>query len=432
MIHRRQFLRGLGLGAAAAALPFVRVLPARAETTPPKRFVAFFTGNGTLPSAWRPTGTATSFEFGTILRPLDAHKSKLLILDGLDMDVSYEGEGSEHQKGIGALLTGRTLAPGSAYASGISVDQFIARHIGTETRIPSLELGVGVRASGSRQRWVYRGSQDPLPPENNPVSVYERLFADLGYAPGDLARLVADRRSVLDAVSQDLSSLRARLGTDHRQSIDAHLESLRDVEMRLGAATTASPACAPIAPAAGLDPLAPANYEAMGQLQMDLLVQALACDLTRVATIFWSSAGQSNEQTFPWIGIDEPHHPLSHSGYRGGADGDKLARINRWYARQFAYLVAKLDAIPEGAGTMLDNTVVFWGSELSTGNDHSRRGMHFVVAGSGGGYFRTGRWLQYAGRSHNDLLVSFCNAMGIETGTFGDPRFCTGPIANLR
>ena len=156
---------------------------------------------------------------------------------------------------------------------------------------------------------------------------------------------------------------------------------------------------------------------------------SLACDLTRVASIQWSTS--VSNKVFSWLGISEGHHDLSHEGDTNGDAQSKLIQINTWYAEQFAYLVAALKAVPEGDGTMLDNTVILWCNELGIGNLHSRTDVPYVLAGGCGGYFKTGRHLQYDGENHNNLMVSLCNAMDVNVSTFGNPAYCTGPLSKL-
>jgi hypothetical protein len=159
-------------------------------------------------------------------------------------------------------------------------------------------------------------------------------------------------------------------------------------------------------------------------------VMSLACDLTRVASLQWSTS-VSNKQ-FPWLDIHEGHHDFSHEGDTNADAQAKLVAINTWYAEQFAYLVTALKGVAEGEGSLLDNTVVLWCNELGIGNTHSRRDMPYVLAGSAGGYFQTGRYLQYQGDPHNNLLLSLCHAMGLEELTsFGNPAYCTGPLPKL-
>jgi hypothetical protein len=437
---RRNFLRGVGIGATALALPFARVLSGRADTTTPKRLIGWFTPNGTIAEEWITGGGATDFTLGRILEPLAPFRDKLLFLDGLDVrGVASEGPGSGHQKGAGCLLTGMPLNDGdfgggggamSGWASGISIDQHIVNELASPTRYPSLELGVYVRGSNNRHRLAYRGSDDPLPPQNSPYAVYDRLFGEPTGDADAVARLRARRTSVLDSVHGDLAELHGRLPYEHRARLEAHVESLRDVERRIESAALGGAACEDPAMGSPLDPERNENYPVMGQLQMDLLTAAFACDLTRVSTIMWS--GSTSGQTFSFIdGVgSQGHHDMSHEANTASVR-EQLVRIERWYAEQLAYLLAKLDSIPEGDGTMLDNTVVLWGNELSDGESHNLRDHKWVLAGSAGGYFRTGRHLRFGDVPHPNLLVSIANAMGVPTTRFGHPSHCTGALTEL-
>jgi hypothetical protein len=166
---------------------------------------------------------------------------------------------------------------------------------------------------------------------------------------------------------------------------------------------------------------------------MDLLAMALACDLTRVVTLQWEAA--YSDVRFTWLGADRGHHTISHDSDDNADSVEMLTKINVWYAEQFAYLLAKLDGMQEGTGTVLDNCVVFWGNELGRGNVHSHWPMPFVLAGSGGGLLQTGRFLTYPkedpASSHSNLLVSMMNAVGVDGQTFGNPMYCTGPLVGL-
>jgi hypothetical protein len=433
-IHRRQLLRTLG--AAALAAPFIRVAGAKA-IDPPKRFIFMLTGNGFQQNGWTASGAGATFTLGSSLRALDPFKSKLLIMRGLDNDVSYDGPGAGHQKGVGAWLTGRPLNEGdfggggdalSGWASGISVDQRIANVIGGETRLPSLELGVGVSGSNNRHRLAYTGSDAPLPPDSSPQRVYERVFAPIVGDAGTLARLRRRRQSVLDWVRGDLGRLNGQLGVEDRPSLEAHLENIREIERQLD--TAASSCAAPGAPAT-FDPMRDENYERAGTLQIDLLVAAMACDITRVSTLLWS--GGTSGQRFPSLGFTESHHTLSHDGDSNTASQGKLRQIDRFYAARFAHLLQRLDETPEpgGAGTMLDNTVVMWGSELSKGNTHSRRDMPVALAGGLGGYFRGNRFVRFTGQPHNNLLLTILHGFGIMDASFGARAHCTGTLSEI-
>jgi len=454
-IDRRTLLRGMG--GIAVALPLLEAMGCASDspTTPnvakrsdrdekevPKRFIAMFTANGTenTYASWSPTGGESDFKLHGILAPLEPHRADLLVFSGIANEVSYNGPGDAHQRGMGSMLTGRILLEGdfpgnegqtAGYASGISVDQAIANHIGKATKFPSLEYSVQNNGSTVYARMSYKASNQPLPPENNPAAMFSRVFADFDADAALVARTVERRRSVLDAVLGDFKSLSSRVGAKDRARLDLHAESIRSIERRLGTTTSSSSnaLCKKPTPKtiAFMDP---ANMPEVSKLQMDLLVMALACDLTRVSTLQFVRA--NNNFVFGFLGIPDSHHDLSHHGDSDVVANQKLTKINTWFAEQFAYLVAALKGFPEGSGTMLDNTALLWCNEQGKGNNHSRKDMPWVMAGRGGGAFRSGRYLKYSGAPHNRLLLSILRAFGITTDTFGDPKFCSGgPLPNL-
>ncbi|WP_224242184.1 DUF1552 domain-containing protein [Hyalangium gracile] len=438
-MSRRTLLRGLaGVG---IALPFLEAMEAQAATAAaPKRFVFVFSANGTIPPNWTPTGTETAFTLGSILAPLNEFKSKLLILDNLNMQSAGFGPGDAHQKGMAQLLTGTelqsgTLFPGGdsstvGWGGGISVDQEIANKVGQNDRFPSLLFGVQTGGANIWSRMSYSGPGTPLPPEDNPRGMFDRIFANFNTDPQGLAELRFRRQSVLDSTKDDFLRLKTRLGGTDLQKVDAHLESIRDIERRLDLEATApGAACVKPAQPASMDHMKNENYPAVGRLQMDLLAMALTCNLTKVATLQWSRS--VSQVSHPWAGVADRHHDLSHFGDSDTVVQDKLTKINTWYAQQFAYLLGKLNSITEGDKKLLDNTAVLWGNELGKGNSHTRNDVPFVLAGSCGGYFRTGRYLKYNNAWHNDLLVSVLNAMGVPATKFGNPAHCKGPLPNL-
>jgi hypothetical protein len=438
---RRAVLRGAA--GAAIGLPFLEALAprrARAAVAPPKRFVVMFSPNGTLPTQWSPTGGETDFVLGPILAPLEPHRDGIVIVKGLNQQ---GGGGDGHQNGIGGMLTGSPLNPGpfagvgappAGWAAGPSVDQRIADASDGMTKLRSLELGVQVGSADNWGRMVYRAANQPLPPDDDPAAVYGRVFADLHTDPAVLARLRKRRQSILDAVGGQYTRLGARLGADDKQRLDAHLQAVREVETRLttdpvmagGACHDPSIASAPASAQAN------DSFPAAGSLQMDLLVMALACDITRVATLQWTRS--VSETRFTWLNITDGHHTLSHLGDDDAAAVDKLTRINTWYATQLASLIARLKAVPDANGTTLfDNTVILWSNELAKGNTHSRMGAPYVLAGGAGGALRTGRFVDYTGQGlpHNNLLLSLVNLMGLPDTTFGKADWCSGPLAGL-
>jgi hypothetical protein len=446
-LRRRELLAGLG---GLGLLPLAGARAARADQAP-RRLIVFYTPNGTVGPEWRPRGGEADFTFGRILAPLAPWRSKLLVLGGVDMALADAGFGSHHTRGIGGLLTGRrTLMgnfrsagpPTAGWASGISIDQHIARTAGASTRFRTLELGVRVIDAEVRGRVSYLGPNQPVPPMESPYDFFDRIFAG-GGAPGSdqdgrAERLRLQRKSVLDFLGQELAAVRTHVGTDDRARIDAHLESVRDIERRLLAGGTgpgSAPAagCATPALAPRMDVQASENLPAVGRLHMDLLAAAFRCDLARVATLQWTHA-ESN-QTFPFLGLTGQHHAMSHAGDGDLAAQESLTRINVFYAEQLAYLLDRLAATREGDRTLLDNTVVLWANEVGKGNNHAHRDLPFLLAGSAGGHFRTGRFVDYQARGrsqpHNNLLVSLANAMGLADTTFGDPEHCTGPLPDL-
>ncbi|HEY3498662.1 MAG TPA: DUF1552 domain-containing protein, partial [Polyangiaceae bacterium] len=414
-LSRRTVLRGAA--GAAIGLPWLEAFAPRrasAQSELPRRFIVMYTPNGLLPS-WTPSGTEYDFQLSPLLAPLAPHQADIVVIRGL----YQQGAGGDgHQSGMGGMLTGTKLNSGpfggtnaapAGWASGPSVDQRIADEIAGTTKLRSLELGVQVGAADNWGRMCYRAANQPLPPEDDPAAVYARVFADLHTDPAVLERQRRRHGSILDTVGREYARLASTLGSADRQRLTAHLEAVRDIEERLTrTGSVGGEHCSdPLVAAVEKD--ANDAYPDVGALQLDLLVMALACDITRVASLQWS---RSVSQTrFTWLGITEGHHDLSHLGDDDLAAVDKLTRINTWYTQQLATLLAKLEAIPEGDGTMLDNTLILFCNELAKGNTHSRKDASYVLAGRAGGALETGRFLHVPGEvPHNNLLVSLLRA----------------------
>lgn len=444
-LSRRTLLRGAG--GACLALPLLEAMGGAASPRPlagralraaaaPRRLVVVYTPNGNVVEHWRPSGSELKFTLPRILEPLTPHKQDIVVLDGVDALSAFNGPGDAHQKGTGQCLTCTELQEGdfpgadgnsAGWANGISADQVVADAIGGQTRFRSLEFGVHVYGANVGSRISYRGPAQPIPPENDPRAAFERIFGDFEADPEKKARRIAERKSVLDAVIADYQRLLPRLGAADRAKLDAHLAAIRDFEQRLDADAEAAAACA--VPELGdvADPSKVANIPKTGKLQMDLMAMTLACDLTRVMSLMWTNSATA--KPFPWLSIPEGHHELAHRGDDDADAQEKLTKINTWYSEQFAYLLARLKAIPEGDGTMLDNTLVVWVNEHAKGNNHARHEMPYILAGRAGGAVRTGRWMQVGGDvPHNNLWVGVMNAMGLEVTTFGNPAYCTGAL----
>jgi hypothetical protein len=436
-IHRRSVLRGLG--GVAIGLPLLASLERRAHAlAPPKRLVIVYTPIGTVLHRWLPITTGSGFELGELMQPLAPHKDALIILDGVDNEASYHSENVHtHPLGMATVLTG--IEPTQQWAGGISVDQFIANAIGDSTKFASLEFGVQVGVQGNmNKRLSYKGKDEPVPPEDDPSKVFERIFGDFTADPLELDKLHAEKRIVLDAVADDIARLQPRLDTADKQRLDEYLTAVLEIEKKLD---LGGAGCSPPEPGGAVDFMDPTKYPQVGDLQTTLLVNALACDLTRVATLHWGGMNM----VLDWLGMTENHHVLSHDE---ATKEDQLITIYTWYAERFAALLAAMKEKQEADGsTLLDNSVIVWVTENHPG--HGRRRLPFLMAGSCGGYFETGRHLKYGaappvegpwhdgmdvggGAFHNDLLVSLCNAMGLDDVTsFGNPAYCTGPLAQL-
>jgi hypothetical protein len=438
-LGRRQILAGLG--GITLTLPLLRSLEAGAEQPrPPKRLLLMYTPNGVIPEGWWPTNVTseTSFELGPVHQPLLPFRDRLTLLSGVDLTVTNAGPGGLHQRGIGGLFTGAQLQAGgdfvdgcgqrSGWANGISVDQAVANAIGQSTLLSSLELGVSALDNDVQGRISYAGPGQPLPPINDPLSAFNRLFGMIGGSQSAIDALRASRRSVLDAVQSQFSTLSAQLSVDDRHKLDAHLELVRDAERRLTQTGTQG-TCTPPALPPTLDPASETDMPAIADLLLDVLAAAFACDLTRVASYQISTS--LNRIRYPWLNSSGEGHALSHSGPSDMDAHDQLIRRQTWHSGRLAYLLSRLASIPEVDGTtVLDNTLVLWGNEVSLGYTHSHENMPFLLAG-GGWHFRTGRYITYQGAPHNNLLVSVLNAMGLPDTTFGQTDLCTGPLSGL-
>lgn len=432
-LGRRDLLRGLGAGTIALLAPFSRELRARAQSAAsPTRFVTLFQPNGIIEEHWLPSGSGTSFSMdGTVLEELAPFRDRLILLEGLDMGAAREdgNEGSKHQQGTGCLLTGAPLNPGpfdgcggscsGGWASGPSVDQAIAEHVGAETRFASLELGVQVEDSDNRSRIAYRGADSPLPPDDDPAHAFDRVFGEIaGMSEPDprLDQLRVERRSVLDAVAADLADVRGRIGREHYERLDRHMEAIRDLERRVTELAPVDACTVPGSPSVG-------SYEAESRAQLDLIAAAFACDRTRVATLMWSRGG--SERSFPWLGIRESwHSSIGHS--TSDAAKEKMSTIHRWFTGEVAYFLGRLDELG-----LLDDTLVWWPNELNDGASHDIDDMKMVIAGSGGGFLRTGQSVHVGSRSHNCLLVTFLQAFGIARDSFGHPDHQSGALDEI-
>jgi Protein of unknown function (DUF1552) len=440
-LSRRTVLRGAG--SVAIALPWLEAMEpersARAAAAPARRFIGVYTPGGTVLENWRPTGTEQAFTFGPILAPLEPMKPRVLVVDGIDMTCAV---GEQNQSGLIGLWTG-TKQQGSPknFGSGPSMDQVLAPKLSAGQRLASLPLAVrwgtgkghGLPHPTNIANFADNPTWDPIPPRLDPVAIWQDLFGEL-----DGASPAGWERSILDAVGARYAKLARRLGTADRARLEQHLDQIRSIEQRLGAGLSCSAPqlidTSDYDPASGLssaddgsikDLETDAAIPKVGKLMMDMLVMALACDLTSVATLMWSDT--EAKHTFPWLDLPEHlHFYMNDGGYRPA----ECTKIFTWYSSQHAYLLQTLSNVSTPSGSLLDETVVFFGSHLQSPATHAKTDMPFLLAGGGGG-LRTNRWVQNGHRSHNDLLVSLFNLFGDERQTFGTPEYCTGPLGGL-
>lgn len=431
---RREFLRNLGL--SAAALPFLGTLPslaAAAGAARRKRLIIVFSPNGVVPPTFWPKETGNDFTLPETLQPLEPFKKQMLVLRGMSNLV--RGDGDNHMRGMSCLLTGVELLPGNiqggshtpaGWANGLSIDQeirnFLQSRDETRTRFGSLELGVTVPDRADPwTRMVYANANKPVVPIDDPYQTFAKLYGQ-----------VQDQESlssVLDAVADDLRAVRAAVGAEDRKLLDEHETLVRQLEQELLAGRNQQGPPPPVLESGVKN--TNDHIPKLSRMQIDLLVHGLLTDAARVATLqFTNSVGQARLR---WLNIDETHHELSHEPDSNAAAQDKLTRINRWFCGEIAHLVERLQTTPEpsGEGTMLDNTVVVWTNELGKGNSHTLDNIPFVLIGGGLG-FRTGRSLDYKRTPHNRLLLALAHGFGHEIDVFGKKELCEGgPLGDL-
>lgn len=432
---RREFIRDLGIG--AASLPFLLNLPSLGfanQARRKQRLVVMFSPNGVVPTAFWPDEEGEKFTLKESLKPLEPFKNKTLVLHGVCDKV--RGDGDNHMRGMGCLLTGTELFPGNiqggsdtpaGWAKGLSIDQEIKNHLqgspATRSRFGSLEFGVMVPdRADTWTRMVYAGANKPIAPIDDPYQMFGKLYGRVK----DQESL----KSVLDDVQEDLRKLTAMISVEDRQLLEEHATFVREMEQELKESATGSVGHA-------VPELEPGvkeendNIPRISKMQIDLMVNSFAADFSRVATLqYTNSVGMARMR---WIGVTEGHHELSHNPDKDDKSQDKLIRINKWFCEQMAYLARRLAETPEpgGGGSLLDNTLIIWANELGKGNSHTLDNIPFVLVGNGLD-FKMGRSIKYKRLPHNRLLLSLAHAMGHPIKQFGSSNFCgDGPLPML-
>lgn len=430
-LPRRTFLKATG---TAIALPFLDAMtPAgtafRAKA--PVRLAFVYVPNGIVMKDWTPEGVGSNFEFKRILKPLERYREDVFVLTGLDdHNGNALGDGpGDHARAGAAYLTGVHCkkTAGADIQNSISADQIAAQKVGAETRLPSIELGcedsrtVGNCDSGYSCAYTnsisWRGPTTPMPPEVNPRMAFERLFgtADLSLSPEVRQRRAQYRRSILDLVREDTQKLSRNLGASDRRKIDEYLSAVREIELRIEKAERDNRGVTPgIEKPAGI----PAEFAEYMRLMYDLQLVAFQSDLTRVSTLMVGREGSS--RVYPEINVPDPHHPLTH--HRNNAEWiEKIVLINRYHIELFAEFIGKLKATKDGDGTLLDHSMIVYGSGLSDGNRHTHENLPLLLLGRGDGSLKPGRHIAYKrGTPVTNLYLTLLDRMGVEAEKIGD------------
>ncbi len=426
-LSRRTFLRGAGVAGAAirVGLPGLEAMfhgngtayaaPGTARGAArgganrlagekiESRFVFWFNGNGISEKYWIPSETGRDYRLTPCLKPLAALRDDIHIITGLDSPAArLPGPGNSHYPSMSALLSGRIFT--GRGAGGPSVDQVIAGKIGSQSRFRSLQIGVSQESFGeSIQRNMSWADRDrPLPPEHIPHRLFDRVF---GSKP---PHWIQRQKSILDAVGGDARSLQAKLGRNDRARLDEYLSSVRDLERSI-ASLPPEYERAVERPSEGGDLR---DWPRIAKLQSDLLVHALASGQTRVASYMLTKC--QGLSRFPWLGYTaQRHHEYTHGQVETPRGMRTLRDICRWHVEEFAYLVAKMKATPEGAGTLLDHTVLLFVHEHAEANAHKNNGLAMIVAGHAGG-IKTGMHTRTTGTA-GDLYLTLADEV-LEAG----------------
>ena len=455
VMSRRTILRGT---AACIALPALESLltpsEARAQAAAPAiRFMCWHLPCGVWGPSWFPIDTGVNYTLSPTLASLAPVKSKVLVLAGVQNTPAVNPTGSHGCGPPGMTTCMQGTKP--QITMGISVDQVYAQALGKVTRIPSMQIsGTDSTFADVDYPAVYNGTTawasatQPLPPVANAGVIFDQLFAGVGPATGTdpavaaaLAKRKALRKSVLDEVLAEHAALAPRLGVTDRLKLDEYLTSVRAAETAIQQPTVmpnntaACSAGTSTRPSLVNGPLTNGNGKQIADPQLytatiiDLMVLAFRCDATRVINYQQMNGGHSSYSSFPWLKINQDHHTMSHHNF-DVAVGALLAQIEAWEISQFSSFLQKLDAIDEGNGTVLDNSLIFLSSELSDGNRHNQgttayagftgpTGKPILIAGSAGGKIKTGRHAIYADEPQANLFIALLGTLGVPVTTFG-------------
>jgi hypothetical protein len=434
-LPRRTFLRGVG---ATLALPLLDgMIPAfsraaSAAGTPVRRLAVAYVPNGIQMEQWTPAADGRAFELTPILEPFEPFRDRLLVVTGLANKpaIPQIGEGTgDHVRASATFLTGvhPKKTEGPDIRAGVSMDQVAARSLGRDTQLSSLELCldsselIGACEAGYSCAYAntlsWRNETTPLPMENQPRAVFERLFGDSDSTTQAARQArIADDRSVLDSLLEEVGRLQRRLAPGDRAKLAQYLDAVREIEQRIQKAEQQSAVALPAMerPSGGI----PSTFAEHARMMFDLQVLAYQCDLTRVITFLMSR--EVSPRTYVEIGIPDPHHGLSHH-QNNPASMEKLAKINTYHTTQLAYFLDKLKTTPDGEGTLLDSVTLLYGCGISNSNMHTHDNLPIIVIGGGAGALKGGRHVRVEKDTPlTNLQLTLLNKLGVPLEGLGD------------
>ena len=432
-IDRRTVLRGAG---ATLALPLLDSMAAAltAAARPINRFGVVYVPNGIMMQNWTPAARGARFDFTPILKPLEPFRDDLLVISGLNSTPPEPG--GVHARASTRFLTDVHPKPtaGSDLQAGISIDQIAAKELGRHTQLASLELGLeSTESAGScdvgfscayTSTISWRSAKTPLPMQHNPRGVFERLFGDTG-STDPAARLarMQQERSILDSVIEKTANLERGLGPSDRIKLNEYLDAIRDVERRIQKAEEQSARELPVMEQpAGI----PSTFEEHAQLMYDLYVLAYQCDLTRVITFMIGR--EFSGRTYPDLGIPDAHHAISHHG----KDPEKLAKlvkVNTCHTELFAHFLKRLQATPDGDGSLLDHAMIIYGAGMSDGDKHDPQNLPILLLGGGAGQLKSRGHRRFPkGTPLANLHLTLLDKLGVQVEKIGDS---TEPLSGV-
>ena len=434
-LARRTVLRGLG---TTLALPLLDgMIPAltatvRTAAAAKPRLGVVYVPHGAVMNNWTPSTQGAGFEFSPILQPLESYRDRLLVLSGLNHAPAAQMPGDPaggHGRITGAFLTGVHAKPteGADFEAGQSFDQIAAERLGREVELGSLELGIGLPEFGGAcdagfscayiSTLCWSGPTTPLPMESSPRAVFERLFGD-GKSTDSAVRRerLGKDRSILDAVTEKVARLQKGLGAADRAKLGDYLTAVRDVERRIERAEEGIDRELPLVerPAASV----PTSFDEYVKVMFDLQVLAYQSDLTRVISFLMTP--ELTAQTYPEIGVPDPHHALSHHENKPESLA-KLTKIGSYHTELFSYYLEKLRTTPDGDGSLLDQVMVLYGSGMSNSNLHNIQKLPILLAGGGAGQLHGGRHIQYPDETPlTNLYLTLLAKLDVQAERIGD------------